>query len=45
MGRLALRQIVDVSTGKEVPNIYLGEEFPTPEPPEPKKVRMEPVPK
>ena len=32
IGRLALRHIVDVSTGDQVPNLYLGEEIRVPEP-------------
>jgi Phytanoyl-CoA dioxygenase (PhyH) len=35
LGRLALRQIVDVSTGREVPNVYLGEEVHPVEQPKP----------
>jgi hypothetical protein len=34
VGRLAMREIVDASTGKPVPNVYLGEEFPLPRAPE-----------
>lgn len=33
LGRLALRQVVDVATGSQVPNVYLGEEVRPPQTP------------